>query len=273
MGTQFVDVEHRGDVLWVYFNNFEKTLAGADKDTTDVHTAIGWAMQEARFDPSVRLIVLTGRDPGEFYTVPTADHYADQSHRDRVNPMKRPGGFSSHSYPDVIEVLSLMEKPVVARVDGDVIGFGQSVLWGCDIIVAREDAVISDVHLGQGDVVDMNGVHRGFPQAISPGDGAMAFFPLFMPPTKLKEYMLLSKCYTAADLAAMNIVNFAVPAGELDAVVDDVVTRLLARPDYVLKHTKRLCSKHMIAQLNLSRDLSAAYEVLDLWQHAKDGTM
>jgi enoyl-CoA hydratase len=237
MGTQFVDIEHRGDVEWIFFNNFEKTLAGADEDTTDVHTAIGWAMQNARFDPTVRLVVLTGREEGEFYTVPTSDHYADQKHRDRVNPLKRPGGFAGPSYPDVIEVLALMEKPVVARVTGDVIGFGQSILWGCDLIVAREDAVISDVHTGMGEVVDRLGVHRGFPQAISPGDGAMAFFPLFLPPTKLKEYMLLSKCYTARELADMNIVNYAVPADEVDGIVDDIVARLLARPDYVLKHT------------------------------------
>jgi enoyl-CoA hydratase/carnithine racemase len=58
-----------------------------------------------------------------------------------------------------------MEKPIVARVNGDVIGFGQSVLWGCDIIVAREDAVIADVHTGQGDVIDGRGVNIGFPQA------------------------------------------------------------------------------------------------------------
>ncbi|HEY1281911.1 MAG TPA: enoyl-CoA hydratase/isomerase family protein [Acidimicrobiales bacterium] len=273
MGTQFVDTELRGDVLWVFFNNFEKTLAGADADTVDVHTRIGWVMHDARFDPKVRLIVLTGREENEFYSVPPADHYAVQEHRDRVNPLKRPGGFSGHSYPDVIEVLALIEKPVVARVKGDVIGFGQSILWGCDIIVASEDIVVADVHTGMGEVVDSGGVHRGFPQAISPGDGAMAYFSLFLPPTKLKEYMLLSKEYTARDLAAMNIVNYAAPAAEVDGIVDDVVARLLARPDYVLKHTKRLCSKHVINQMNLARDLSAAYEVNDLWQHAKDGTM
>jgi enoyl-CoA hydratase len=271
MGTQFVEVEHRGEVEWIFFNNFEKTLAGADADTVDIHTAIARAMHEARFDSS-RVVVLTGREDGGFYSVPSADHYSLPSHRDRVNPLKRPAGFTG-AHPDVIETLAFMEKPIVARVNGDVIGFGQSVLWGCDIIVAREDAVISDVHTGQGQVIDSRGVNIGFPQAISPGDGAMAFFPLFLPPTKLKEYMLLSKTYTTKDLERMNVVNYAVPAAELDAKVDEIVTQLLARPSYVLGHVKRLCNKHLITQLNAARDLSAAYEVNDLWQHAKDGTM
>ena len=273
MGAQFVDVEHRGDVAWIYFNDFTSTLAGADADTVDVHTAIGRAMNDARFDPSVRVVVLTGRADGTFYSIPTAEHYAVQEHRDRVNPLKRKGSFAMHSYPDVIETLAFMEKPVVARVNGDVIGFGQSVLWGCDIIVAREDAVVSDVHTGQGEVLDSRGQRIGFPQAISPGDGAMAFFPAFLPPTKLKEYMLLSKSYTTRDLERMNVVNYAVPLAELDTKVDEVVSGLLARPSSVLAHVKRLCSKHLIQQLNLARDLSAAYEVNDLWVHAKDGTM
>ena len=46
-----------------------------------------------------------------------------------------------------------IEKPIVARVNGDAIGLGQSLMFGCDIIVAREDAKISDVHLGMGTVV------------------------------------------------------------------------------------------------------------------------
>jgi enoyl-CoA hydratase/carnithine racemase len=274
MGAQFVDTEIRGDVEWIFFNNFQKTVdAGIDETTVDVHTGIGRALLEARFNPDIRVIVLTGGEEDEFYGIPDAEHYKIKEHRDRVNPLKRPGGFSGPAYPDALELLAYMEKPVVARVNGDVIGFGQSLLWGCDLIVAREDAVISDAHNGMGTVIDRKGVARGFPQAISPGDGAMAFFPLYLPPTKLKEYMMLSTSFTAKELERMSIVNFAVPADELDAVTDDVLQRLLARPDFALHHTKRLCSKAMINQLNLAKDLGAAYEVNDLWQNAKDGTM
>jgi hypothetical protein len=62
MGTQFVEVEHRGEVEWIFFNNFEKTLAGADADTVDVHTAIARAMHEARFDSS-RVVKTVGSTP------------------------------------------------------------------------------------------------------------------------------------------------------------------------------------------------------------------
>jgi enoyl-CoA hydratase len=273
MDAQFVTSERRGEVAWITFQDWEETLRGAGPDTIDVHSAIGMALHEARYDADVRLVVLTGGQDGTFYSIPSAEHYAVQENRDRVNPLKRPIGTHARVHPDALEVLALMEKPVVARVNGDVIGFGQSILWGCDLIVAREDAVVADVHTGQGDVVDSKGVHIGFPQAITPGDGAMAFFPLYLPPPKLKEYMFLSKCYTAKELEALHVINYAVPAAELDAVVDDLVTRLLARPSSVLARTKRVCNKQLVNQLNLAKDLAAAYEVLDLWEHAKDGTM
>jgi enoyl-CoA hydratase len=268
----YVDIEQRDGVRWLYLNSFAKVVAAGDAKTKDVHEAIGWALHDARFDRDTRIIVMTGRDDGEFYSVPPAAHYAEEGSRDRVNPMKR-GGFGGPShYPDALETLAHLEKPVVARVNGDVIGFGQSVLWGSDIIVAREDAVISDVHLGQGEVIDSAGVARGFPAGITPGDGALAFFPLYLPPTKLKEYMFLSRAWTATELARLNIVNYAVPLADLDTILDGIVDGLLARPPSVLAHTKRACNKHLINQANLAKDLAGAYEVNDLWQHASDGT-
>lgn len=274
MGMQFVDKEIRGDVAWIYWNSFTEVLANYGEDTLDVHEAIGWALHEVRYDPAVKMVVLTGRKDGEFYSVVPAAEYEVPGRLDRINPLKREGGFAGPThYPDAIETLGLIEKPVIARVNGDVIGFGQSVLWGCDIIVAREDAVVSDVHLGQGDVIDHEGVARGFPMGITPGDGAMAFFPLYVPPTKLKEYMFLSRALTARELADMNVVNYAVPFDQLDDVFDEVMDKLAARPASVLAHTKRVCNKHVIHQTNIARDLSGAYEVLDLWQHGKDGNM
>jgi enoyl-CoA hydratase len=270
--AQFVTTERRDEVAWISFNIYDETLAAAGPGTIDVHTATAAALDDARFDDDVRVVVLTGSTDGTFYSVPSVEHYAAPGRRDRLNPLKR-SGEGARSRRDALEVLAYMEKPVVARLNGDAIGYGQSVLWGADIIIAREDAVVSDVHLGQGDVVNSRGERIGFPMAVTPGDGALAFLPTLMPPTKLKEYLFLSKCYTAKELEQLNIVNLAVPAAELDAAVDDVVARLLARPSSVLARTKRACNKHLIDQLNRAKDLGGAYEVLDFWDHAKKGTM
>ncbi|WP_182481436.1 enoyl-CoA hydratase/isomerase family protein [Nocardioides immobilis] len=113
-----------------------------------------------------------------------------------------------------------MEKPVIAKVNGDAVGYAQSIMFGCDLIVAREDAVVADVHLNMQDLLGFDTV---------PGDGGAALVPMHMFPAKAMEYLLLAKAYTAAELECMGAINYAVPQERLDEVVDDLVQRLGVR--------------------------------------------
>jgi enoyl-CoA hydratase/carnithine racemase len=69
----------------------------------------------------------------------------------------------------------------------------------------------------------------------------------------------------------MNIINYAVPADDLDDKVDDIVRRLLARPQSVLERARKLLQKPIVAQANLQQDLSMAYEQLDFAMHRAAG--
>jgi len=268
-----LEVEHRGPVAWVILNDYQEGAEASLDDPDYLHPSPGMALTLAGLDqdPAVRVVVITGRNDGEFYRVCRRPHYDDARNAGRLNPLHRPtpSGFRL-STP---QVMALMSTPVIARMNGDAIGLGQAFLWGCDMIVAREDAVVADVHTGQGDVVDSAGEVRGFPWAVTPGDGALAFVPQFMTPTKLKEYLFLSRTWTARQLADMDVINYAVPADQLDVVLDEIVTKLLARPAAVLAHTKRVCNKHLIEQWNLTQDLATAHELLDFWNHAAAGEM
>lgn len=108
---------------------------------------------------------------------------------------------------------------------------------------------------------------------MTPGDGALAFLPLYMTPTKLKEYMFVSRAWTARQLADMNIVNCAVPADQLDVALDELVGKLLSRPAHVLAHTKRVCNKAMIQQWQLPQDLAVSDELQDWWINGASGRM
>jgi enoyl-CoA hydratase/carnithine racemase len=272
-----VEVEKRGEVGWIILKDYQATWEevwdspGAQLE----HHAlgVGKALNEFRYDPEVRVIVLTGENDGEFYRVVRGTGYDDARHRDRLNPLKRGNVGAYRSWPNALEIMALIEKPVIARLNGDAIGLGQAFLWGCDMIVARDDAVVADVHTGQQDVIDSNGEVRGFKWGVTPGDGAMSFAALYMPPTKLKEYMLLSRTWTTKQLAEMNIINYAVPAAELDDTLNEIIEKLLARPGYVIAHAKRVCNKHMINNWNLFQDLASAYEGLDFWTHAAAGDL
>jgi enoyl-CoA hydratase/carnithine racemase len=268
--------EKRGEVGWIIMRDYDKTSNQSLTAKSYVHViaAVGHALHEFRYDPDVRVIVLTGENDGEFYRVARGASYMDKGNRERLNPIKRDSSSVLGSGgPNPLEVLALIEKPVVARVNGDAIGAGQAFFWGCDLIIARDDAVIADVHTGMQEVVDSAGEVRGFPWAVTPGDGAQSFVALSMPPTKLKEYLFLSPVWTMKKLEEMNIVNYAVPADELDAKVDEIVAALLKRPPFVLAHAKRVVQKRLINNWNLHQDLALAYEHLDFFTHAAAGDM
>jgi enoyl-CoA hydratase len=269
--------ERRGDVGWIVMRDYDTVSNQSLTAKTYIHVmaAVGEALHEFRHDPKIRVVVLTGEKDGEFYRVARGKSYEDKGNRDRLNPIKRAlaGGPSWQSAPNPMELLALIEKPVVGRVNGDAIGLGQAFFWGCDIIIARDDAVIADVHTGMQEVVDSNGDVRGFPWAVTPGDGAQSFIGLSMPPSKLKEYLFLSPVWTMKKLEEMNIVNYAVPAAELDAKVDEIVNALLKRPPYVLAHAKRVVQKRLISNWNMHQDLAIAYEFLDFFTHASLGEM
>ena len=275
------EIERNGPVGIVKIHPVERMMERSlDPDCDEfieVHESISIGLEELRFDRTIRLIVITGSKDDVFYVAPDASHYEIEKYRNRLKGIISPE-LRSELRPsetranyrrtaNYVEQLLYCEKPIIARVNGDCIGAGQSVMWGCDIIIAREDAVIADVHTGMGEVVDSSGVRRSFPFAISPGDGAMAFAQTNFSTFRYKEYQYLSQQLTARELADMHIINYAVPADELDHKVDEIVRRLLARPQSVLSRIRRLCQKPIIEQANLQYDLSWAYEHLDFIEH------
>jgi enoyl-CoA hydratase/carnithine racemase len=158
-----------------------------------------------------------------------------------------------------------LEKPIVGKITGDAIGFGSSLAFACDLIVASEDVQFIDIHLGMAEVP------YGPRFGITTGDGGSSLVPLFMSPAKAKEYLMLAKPYSARELAGMGVINYAVPAGELDAMVADLVERLLKRSAYALAWTKRTANRHVVNQLNLTLDAAAAYEMVNFLQIDRQG--
>jgi enoyl-CoA hydratase/carnithine racemase len=282
---QAAEVERNGPVGIVKIHPVERMMERSMEPDCDeyieVHESISISLEELRFDDSIRVVVVTGSLPDVFYRVPDRSHYDVEKFRNRLRGIISPELHAElrpsearakyRKTASYVEQMLHYEKPLVARVNGDAIGAGQSVMWGCDIIIAREDAVIADVHTGMGEVVNGAGVATGFPWPISPGDGAMAFAQHNMSSYRYKEYQFLSQQLTARELADMHVINYAVPADELDAKVDEIVRRLLARPAAVLTHLRKLCQKPIIEQANLQFDLSWAYEHLDFVQHGLTG--
>ena len=272
MSYRTISLDRRGQVAWITLERRQHTDEGLRPNR---HWELANAFAELRSDTGVRVIVLTGS--GTEFSVPPHSLERERhatpeqlSQEFPVDPVR-----AWHSVNGVIRTHQLMaeiEKPIVARVNGDAIGFGQTLVYASDIIVAVEEATIGDHHLGMGEIVP-----GGHTFGVVPGDGGTALLPLYMSPPLAKEYLMLGRTFRASELAALGLINYAVPRDRLDSVVDDIVQRLLKRPAYALAWTKRVANRRVVEQLNATLDAGAAYEMVSFlqlernrWQQQKD---
>lgn len=222
---------------------------------------LGCLMNELREDNSIRVIVFTGSGGNFNIPMPKSHYDSPEKAAQHQNPAR-----GWHTFTGILRFhqgMAEIEKPVIAKVNGDAIGFGSSIVFACDFIVAREDAVIMDHHIGANFMGNYNGELKpaGHDYSNVPGDGGTSLIPMFMSPCMAKEYLMLAKPFTASELARFGIINYAVPAAALDAKVDDMVQRLLQRGAYALARTKRLINRKLADQLNLTLDASVGYEL------------
>lgn len=230
-----------------------------------VHWELGEVFSRLRGDNDVRVVILTGAEDGAFQVPPRTDVLMSGDGQEaRVDPVWTWKVFTGTIR--ALETMVLMEKPIVARVNGDAIGFGQNLMFACDLIYAREDARIADMHMGIGEVAPYGATY-----SLVPGDGGAVFAPLNMAPALAKEYLMLSREYRASELAEWRLINGAVPLEQLDGVVDDAVQRLLRRSPYALAWTKRVANKRVVRQMTETIDAAAAYEALNFYQLDRTG--
>ncbi len=219
------------------------------------HKQLGLALEELRADNSIRVIVLTGL--GDVFFVPPSGAPGPKSRHNPGEDWDLTVGLAR-----TLQAFIEIEKPIIARVNGDAIGFGSSLVFASDFIIAVEDAVIADYHLGMGET----GYGRS-DVGVVPGDGGSVFVPMHMPPAMAKEFLFLARPYTGADLAALGIINRAVPAADLDATVDDFCRRLLLRSAHALGFAKRVVNRRIAANFNLTFDSGWAYEMANFYMH------
>jgi enoyl-CoA hydratase len=264
-----IEIVRKDQVATITILAGQKT--GAARDKPLIHGELGSAFTELRGDNSVRVIVLTGSD-GRFHLAPPRKSYINNEESARFND------------PTIIwgqilgvtlchQTMAEIEKPIVAKVNGDAIGFGSNLVFNSDIIVAREDARIMDHHMNGVFTANYSGVMKegGHEFSSVPGDGGAALVPLYMTPPLAKEYLMLAKPYTARELADRGIINYAVPAAQLDAKVNEIVQKLLERSAYALAWSKRVINRRVVEQLNLTLDAGLAYEHLVWLQREKLG--
>ncbi len=122
------------------------------------------------------------------------------------------------------------EKPVVAKVGGTAAGIGAHIALACDLVVAGDGVRFIEVFVRRGLVPDGGGAY---------------LLPRLVGIQKAKELLFFGDDLSAADAAAIGLVNKVVPAAELDATVDELAARLAASPTRALALTKWLVNRSL----------------------------
>ena len=254
-----LNIERSGQIATIELIRIEKHLReqqGRGKRGGAQRAAeVGRALNELRDDNTVRVIVITGRD--DVFTIPPSSyghHGSPGSDWDIMSGVTR-----------AVEAMCTIEKPVIAKVNGHAVGFGANLVLACDFIIAREDAIIADHHMSCGELIIDGKVAGSAEHCMVTGDGGAVFAPLKMPMNIAKEYLMLARPFTAKELAAMGVVNYAVPAAELDARTDEIAQRLLKRNAYALALTKRVLNKQLMKSFSRVHDAALGYEFLNFY--------
>ena len=127
----------------------------------------------------------------------------------------------------IVNSLLEMEKPIICRLNGAAAGLGATIALLCDMIVADESAVIGDPHVKVGLVA---------------GDGGALIWPQLIGYAKAKELLMTGDLLSAVEAQDLGLINYAVPANELDAKVGEIIAKLQGNPRWAVRWTKSVAN-------------------------------
>ncbi len=145
----------------------------------------------------------------------------------------------------IVMTLLEMEKPIICRLNGAAAGLGATIALLCDIIIADEVAKIGDPHVKVGLVA---------------GDGGALIWPQLVGYAKAKELLMTGDLLSAAEAKDLGLINYAVPADQLDEKVSQLVGKLQANPKWAVRWTKSVTNIPLRALAAQLMDASVGWE-------------
>jgi len=144
----------------------------------------------------------------------------------------------------IMEMLDV-EQPIVCAVHGYAVGLGASVALCSDVVIAADDAILRDDHVGIGLVA---------------GDGGTMIWPMLLPVNTAKYFLMTGEPITGKRAAELGLVVKSVPAEDLYATAYELAARLAAGPTLAIKFTKMAVNKAIKERANLLFDTSLLFE-------------
>ena len=211
-----------------------EVLNALDRDTLD---GIAAAFKRVAADTRIGVVVVTGTGERAFCT--GADLDEQKAFLTRPNDYWE---WMGH-FIAAIDAVRHSPVPVVARLNGMVVGGGNELNLACDLAIAADDIILRHVGPSRGSL---------------PAGGATQWMPLIVGDRRAREVMLLNRPIPVQTAYEWGWVNRVVPRAELDSAVDDMCEELLRKMPEIIRATR--------AQLDFWKDLSWSMTV----RHARE---
>ncbi len=186
------------------------------------------AFKDSSWDDNIAVIILTGAGKRAFST--GADLDEQQKYF-----LKNPNDYYKWMYEfiQLHEVMRNVGKPIIARLNGMVVGGGNELNMSCDLAIAADHIIIKQVGAARGSVA---------------AAGATQFLPLIVGDRRAREILFLCEDIPVQKALEWGLVNQVVPYELLDDAVNVMAEKLFNKLPECLRYAKQ--------QLNFWRDLS-----------------
>jgi enoyl-CoA hydratase/carnithine racemase len=208
-----------------------------------ITVALAEALHDALVDLAGRARVIVVRGAG--------GHFCAGGDVDEVTRLAAEGGLRGlfDAFHRACSVVATLPVPVVAAVEGSATAGGFEFVQAADVVVVRDDAVLADNHARLGQV---------------PAGGGSQRLPRLLGAQRALSHILLGERLSGAEAVTLGLAWRSAPADGFEALVDDVVARLLRADPSAAARTKRLVHEGLRGSLadGLARETDVVLEHL-----------
>ncbi len=221
--------ERRLDAAWIGLNRPEVRNAFREQTLDE----IAHALNSTREDPTIVAVVIYG----------VGGHFSAGGD---FHAMMKLNKANSYMWNDRMQMVAMtcrnLPIPVIAMVEGACVGGGHELMLWTDLVIAADDSIFGQT---------------GAKVGACPTVGATQYIGKLIGERRAKEMIFLCKRYSGKEAAEIGLANESVPAADLLARVEEVVTEIKGYSSQTIRATK----------VSLNYDSDSLYPS---WQHGME---
>ncbi|MCP8970352.1 enoyl-CoA hydratase [Ectobacillus ponti] len=196
------------------------------------------ALQDIRANRDVRVVILTGAGEKAFC--------AGADLKERAGMTEEQVRQAVAVIRSTINLVENLPQPVIAAINGVALGGGTELSLACDFRIAAEAATLGLTETSL---------------AIIPGAGGTQRLPRLIGLGRAKELIFTARRVTAAEAEQYGLVEYVVPAAELESKATALAERIAANGPVAVRLAKQAIAKGMETDLQTGLELEwQAYE-------------